>query len=77
MRRVVLHSLTFGGLVLGTGPVVAAEAGVERTAEALIVEHSEGVEADARLVVKLAAVLDVAATHVALRLLTVETRVLS
>lgn len=56
---------------------MAAEAGVERTAEALVVEHSEGVEADARLVVKLAAVLDVAATHIALRLLTVETRVLS
>lgn len=77
MRHVVLHSLTFGGLVLGAGAVMAAEAGVERTAEALVVEHSEGVEADARLVVKLAAVLDVAATHIALRLLTVETRVLS
>lgn len=59
----MLQSLTFGGLLLGAAAVVAAEAGVEWTAEALVVEHSEGVEAAARLVVELAAVLDVAATH--------------
>lgn len=71
----MFQSLTLGGLLLGAAAVVAAQAGVERTAEALVVEHSEGVETDARLVVKLAAVWDVAATHRALRLLTVETRV--
>ena len=71
----MLQSLTFGGLLLAAAAVVAAQAGVERTAEALVVEHSERVEADARLVVKLATVLDVAATHRVVRLLTVETRV--
>lgn len=70
-----MRSLTLGGLVLGAAAVAAAQAGVEWAAEALVVEHSEGVEADARLVVELAAVRDVAATHRALRLLTVETRV--
>ncbi len=61
--------------MLGAAAVVAAQAGVQRTAEALVVEHSERVEADAGLVVKLSAVWDVTATHGALRLLTVETRV--
>lgn len=70
-----MQSCTFGGLVLGAAAVVAAQAGVERAAEALVVEHGERVEADARLVVKFAAVRDVAATHGAVRLLTVETRV--
>lgn len=69
------HQPAFGRLLLGAAAVVAAQTGVERTAEALVVEHSERVEADARLMVKLAAVLDVAATHRAVRLLTVETRV--
>lgn len=73
MTSLVLQSLTFGGLLLGAAAVVAAQAGVERTAEALVIEHSERVEADARFVVKLAAVLDVAATHRAVRLLTVKT----
>ncbi|TNN39147.1 hypothetical protein EYF80_050676 [Liparis tanakae] len=49
--------------------VVAAQAGVERAAEALVVEHREGVEADARLVVKLSALWDVAAPRGAVRLL--------
>lgn len=71
----MLRSLTLSGLVLGAAAVVATQAGVEWAAEALVVEHSERVEADARLVVKLAAVWDVAATQSALRLLTVETRV--
>lgn len=62
----MLQSLTLGGLVLGAAAVVAAQAGVEWTAKALVVEHSERVEADARFVVKLAAVWDVAATHRAL-----------
>lgn len=61
--------------MLGAAAVVAAQAGVQRAAEALVVEHSEGVEADARLVVELAAVRDVAAAHLAPRLLAVETRV--
>lgn len=55
--------------------VVAAEAGVERAAETLVVEHGEGTEADALLVVKFAAVGDMAAAHLALRLLASETRV--
>ena len=45
---------------------MAAQAGMERAAEALVVEQGERVEADARLVVKLAAVRDVAATDLAL-----------
>lgn len=71
----MLRFLTLGGFVLGAAAVVAAQAGVERAAEALVVEQREGVEADARFVVELAAVWDVAATHLALRLLTGETRV--
>jgi len=54
---------------------VAAQAGVKRAAEALVVEHSEGVEADTRLVVKLSALWDVAAPRGAVRLLAGETRV--
>lgn len=64
MKCVVLQILTLSGFVLGA--VVAAQAGVERAAEALVVKNCEGVEADARLVVKLATVWDVAATHLAL-----------
>lgn len=67
--------LTLGGLVLGAVAVVAAQAGVERAAEALVVEHGERVEADARLVVELSTVRHVAAAHRPVRLLTVETRV--
>lgn len=48
---------------------------MQRAAEALVVEHGERVEADARVVVELAAVGDVAAAQRALRLLTVETGV--
>lgn len=68
-----MRSLTLGGLVLGAAAVVAAQAGVEWAAEALVVEYSKGVKADARLVVELATVGDVAAAHGALGLLTVET----
>lgn len=71
----VQHSLTLGGLGLGAAAVVAAQAGVEWAAETFVVKHGEGAEADARLVVKLAAVLDVAAAHLTIRLLTGETRV--
>lgn len=49
--------------MLGAAAVVAAQAGVKRAAEALVVEHREGIEADARLVIKLATVWDVAATQ--------------
>lgn len=70
-----VNRFTFGGLLLGAAAVVAAHAGVERTAEALVVEHGERVEADTRLVVELPAVRDVAAAHGPLRLLTLETRV--
>lgn len=73
VTSLVSQSLTLSGLLLVAAVEVAAEAGVQRTAEALVVEHSEGVEADARLVVKLAAVLDVAATQSPTRLLTLET----
>lgn len=48
---------------------------MQRAAEALVVEHGERVEADARFVVELPAVGDVAASQRALRLLTVETGV--
>lgn len=67
--------LTFGGLVLGAAAVATAQAGVQRTAEALVVENGERVEAEARFVVELPTVRDVAALHRALRLLTVETGV--
>lgn len=67
--------LTIGGLVLGAVAVVAAQAGVERAAEALVVEHGERIEADARLMVELSAVRDVTAAHCPVCLLTVETRV--
>lgn len=63
------HRLTFGRLVFGARAVVAGEAGVEGAAEPLVVKHRERVEADAGLVVELAAVHDVAAAHLALRLL--------
>lgn len=62
----MLQILTLGGSLLGAAAVVAAQAGVERAAEALVVKNGEGVEADARLVVKLATVWDVAATHLAI-----------
>lgn len=61
--------------MLGAAAVVAAQTAVQRAAETLVVEHGEGAEADARFVVKFATVRDVAATHLALRLLTGETRV--
>lgn len=48
---------------------------MQRAAEALVVEHGERVEADARFVVELPTVGDVAAPQRALRLLTVETGV--
>lgn len=66
VNNLKLQLLTLGRLVLGAAAVVAAQAGVERAAETLVVERGERVEADARLVVKLAAVQDVAATHLAL-----------
>lgn len=46
---------------------------MEWAAETLVVEYSKGVKSDARLVVELATVGDMAATHGALRLLTVKT----
>lgn len=54
---------------------MAAQAGVKRAAEALVIKHSEWVWADAGLVVKFATVRDVAATHRTVCLLTYETRV--
>lgn len=68
-----MWSLTLGGLVLGAAAIVAAQAGVEWAAEALVVKYSKGVKADACLVVELATVGNMAATYGALRLLTVET----
>lgn len=67
----MLHILTFGGFVLGA--VVATQAGMEWAAETLVVENGEGVETDTGLVVKLATVWNVAATHLSLWLLTDET----
>lgn len=69
------HQPTLGGLVLGAAAVVAAQAGVKWATEAFVVEHGERTEANTRLMVKLATVWDVAASHLALRLLTCETRV--
>lgn len=69
------RSLTFAGLVLGAAAAAAAQAGVQRAAESLVVKHRERVEADARFVVELTTVRDVTAPHRALQLLTVETRV--
>lgn len=71
----MVGSLTFGGLGFGPVAVAAAQAGVQRAAESLVVEHGERVEADARFVVELTAVRHVTASHRALRLLTVETGV--
>lgn len=58
--------LTFSGPGLGAGAVVAAEAGVERAAEALIVENRERVEANAGVMVKFAAVRNMTAKDLAL-----------
>lgn len=70
-----MRSLTFGGLGFGSVAVAAAQAGVQRAAEPLVVKHGERVEANARFVVELTTVRDVTASHRALRLLTVETGV--
>lgn len=61
--------------MLGAAAAAAAQAGVQRAAESLVVKHRERVEADARFVVELTTVRDVTASHRALRLLAVETRV--
>lgn len=53
--------------------IVAAKASVEWAAEALVIEHCEGVKADTALVVELSAVRDMAATDLSLRLLADET----
>lgn len=77
MIKLMWHNaeLTFGGLVLGAVAVVAAQAGVQRAAEALVVQDGERVEADARLVVELPAVGHVAAAHRPIRTLALEARV--
>lgn len=68
----VVRRLTFSGSELGAGVVVAAEAGVQRAAEALVVECGKWVVADAGLVVELTAVRHVTAAHLPLQLLTDE-----
>lgn len=68
-------SLTLGSLVFGAAAIVAAKAGVKRAAEAFVIKHSERVEADAALMVKLATVRDVAAADLGARLLADETGV--
>lgn len=67
-----VRRLTFGGLGFASVAVAAAQAGVQRAAESLVVKHGERVEANARFVVELTTVRDVTASHRALRLLTVE-----
>lgn len=57
------RSLTFGGLGFGSVAVAAAQAGVQRAAESLVVKDGERVEANARFVVELPAVRDVTASH--------------
>lgn len=63
---VVLQILTLGGFVLGAAAVVAAQAGMQRAAETLVVKNGQGVESNAWFVVKLATVWDVAAAQLAL-----------
>lgn len=70
-----MRGLTLGGLVLGAVAVAAAQAGVQRAAEALVVQDGERVEADAGLVVELPTVGHVAAAHRAVSTLALEARV--
>lgn len=70
-----VRGLTLGGLVLGAVAVAAAQAGVQRAAEALVVQDGERVEADAGLVVELPTVGHVAAAHRAVGTLALEARV--
>lgn len=67
--------LTFGGLVLSPVAIVAAQAGVQRATEALVVQDGEWVEADARLMVELPTVGHVAAAHRPISTLALEARV--
>ena len=66
---------TLGGAGLGTAGVVAAPAGVQRAAEALVVEDREGVRTHAGLVVELPTMQHCAAAHHPLPLLTGEAHV--
>lgn len=70
-----MSGLTFGGLVLGAVSVVAAQAGVQGAAEALVVQDGERVEADARLVVEFPTVGHVAAAHCPISTLALKARV--
>lgn len=74
-RRSEARGLTFGGLGFASVAIAAAQAGVQRAAESLVVKHAERVEANARFVVELSTVGDVTAPHRTLRLLTVKTGV--
>lgn len=67
--------LTLGGLVLGAVAVAAAQAGVQRAAESLVVQDGKRIEADACLMVELPTVRHVAATHRAVGTLALEARV--
>lgn len=68
-------ALTLGGLVLGAVAVAAAQAGVQRAAEALVVQNGEWVEADAGLMVELSTMGNVAAAHCPISTLALEARV--
>lgn len=52
--------------MLGAATIVAAQASVQWAAETFVVKHSERVEANTRLVIKLATVWDVAAANLSL-----------
>lgn len=70
-----VSGLTFGGLVLRAVTVVAAQAGVQRAAEALVVQDGERVKADTRLMVELATVRNVATAHRPIGALALKARV--
>lgn len=67
-----MNGLTFCGFVLSAVAIVAAQAGVQRATEPLVVQDGKRVEADARLVVELPTVGHVAAAHCPISTLALE-----
>lgn len=64
---------TFCGLASATAAVVAAEAGVQRAAEASVLKHSQSVQTHTCLMVEAATVKNTATPYLSFRLLTGET----
>lgn len=67
------HHLSFGGLAGGASTVVAAEAGVQRAAEASVFKHGQSTQPHTGLMIETATVERTAAPHLSFRLLAGET----